>query len=224
MRSPPRRAAAQAIRRVLLGQRRGGEQVVPHPGRSHVVAQPGAHALRQGEGLHLRSSAAPSFTSPTKCPATWARSWRSLRASLGTAQGGLNYAYANKTVDQAIADKIGTTTRFKSLHVGVASTDASDADFGAVAKSISHNGPNSPNLPEYDPVALYDRVFGDGFSTGTTTNVATSPSPRARAFSIWSPPTRRRSSAARAQPTRLGSISICRASSSSRSSSWACPS
>jgi len=91
---------------------------------------------------------------------------------LGTAQGGLNYAYANKSVDQAIADKIGTTTRFKSLHVGVASTDASDADFGAVAKSISHNGPNSPNLPEYDPVALYDRVFGDGFSTGPTNNVA----------------------------------------------------
>ena len=41
-----------------------------------------------------------------------------------------------------------------------------------MAKSISHNGPNSPNLPEYDPIALYNRVFGAGFSTGTTTNVA----------------------------------------------------
>ncbi|HEV8244276.1 MAG TPA: DUF1552 domain-containing protein [Polyangiaceae bacterium] len=92
--------------------------------------------------------------------------------ALGTPQGGLNYAYANQTFDQAIAAKIGTTTRFSSLHLGVASTDASDADFGAVAKSISHNGPNSPNLPEYDPIALYDRVFGDGFSTGTSTDVA----------------------------------------------------
>jgi Protein of unknown function (DUF1552) len=92
--------------------------------------------------------------------------------ALGTAQGGLNYAFANHTMDQAIADKIGTTTRFKSLHLGVASTDASDADFGALAKSISHNGPNSPNLPEYDPVALYDRIFGDGFSTGAPSNVA----------------------------------------------------
>jgi len=83
---------------------------------------------------------------------------------LGTPQGGLNHAYAGPTMDVAIADKIGTTTRFKSLHLGVASTDTSDADFGAVAKSISHNGPNSPNLPEYDPIALYDRIFGSGFS------------------------------------------------------------
>lgn len=88
--------------------------------------------------------------------------------ALGTAQGGLNYAFADKTFDQTIADVIGTMTRFKSLHLGVASTDASDADFGALAKSISHNGPNSPNLPEYDPIALYDRVFGDGFSSATT--------------------------------------------------------
>jgi hypothetical protein len=83
---------------------------------------------------------------------------------LGTSQGGLNYAFAGPTMDVAIANQIGTTTRFRSLHFGVASTDTSDADFGALAKSISHNGPNSPNLPEYDPVALYDRVFGAGFS------------------------------------------------------------
>ncbi len=86
---------------------------------------------------------------------------------LGTPQGGLNVAYAGPTMDVAIADKIGTSTRFKSLHLGVASTDTSDADFGANAKSISHNGPNSPNLPEYNPIALYDRVFGTGFSPGT---------------------------------------------------------
>lgn len=83
---------------------------------------------------------------------------------LGTPQGGLNNAFAGPTMDVAIAEKLGTTTRFKSLHLGVASTDTSDADFGALAKSISHNGPNSPNLPEYDPIALYNRVFGAGFS------------------------------------------------------------
>ena len=43
-------------------------------------------------------------------------------AALGTPQGGLNYSYANKSMDQAIAEKIGTTTRFKSLHFAVAST------------------------------------------------------------------------------------------------------
>jgi uncharacterized protein DUF1552 len=85
-------------------------------------------------------------------------------AALGTPQGGLNYAYANQTMDQAIADRIGGSTRFKSLHFGVASTDRSDADFGVVNKAISHNGPNSPNLPVFDPIAMYDRVFGAGFS------------------------------------------------------------
>ena len=88
--------------------------------------------------------------------------------ALGMPQGGLNVAYAGPTMDVAIADKIGTTTRFRSLHLGVASTDTSDADFGAIAKSISHNGPNSPNLPDYNPITLYDRVFGAGFSPGST--------------------------------------------------------
>ncbi len=91
--------------------------------------------------------------------------------TLGTSQGNLNYAYGDKTMDQYIADKIGTTTRFRALHFGVASTDTSDADFGVVGKAISHNGPNSANLPEYDPIAMYDRVFGAGFSTGGVADV-----------------------------------------------------
>ena len=142
---------------------------------------------------------------------------------LGTPQGGLNYAYANQTVDQAIAGKIGTTTRFKSLHVGVASTDTSDADFGAVAKSIPHNGPNSPNLPEYDPVALYDRVFGDGFSTGPTNK-----SRRGDHRDAQERPRSRSRPMPRRSKMRLGatdgrdSTSTCRGYSSSRSSSWAC--
>lgn len=92
--------------------------------------------------------------------------------TLGTSQGGLNYAYANKTFDVAIAEKISASQRFRALHLGVASTDTSDADFGVVHKAISHNGPNAPNLPEYDPIALYDRVFGAGFTPPGGTNVA----------------------------------------------------
>jgi hypothetical protein len=95
-----------------------------------------------------------------------------LSGAAGIPQGGLNNAYATQTMDQAIAAKIGTTTRFKSLELGVAATDASDADFGAVSKALSHNGPNSPNLPEHNPIALYDRVFGDGFSTPGSPSVA----------------------------------------------------
>jgi hypothetical protein len=93
-------------------------------------------------------------------------------AAPGIPQGGLNYAYSAPTFDQLIAERIGTATRFRSLELGVAATDASDADFGAVAKAISHNGPNSPNRPEHDPIALYDRVFGDGFALGPTPPVA----------------------------------------------------
>jgi hypothetical protein len=77
-----------------------------------------------------------------------------------------HHSAANRTFDQAIANTIGMQTRLKSLHLGVASMDTSDADFGAVAKSISHNGPNSPNLPEYDPVSLYNRFFGPGSNAG----------------------------------------------------------
>jgi hypothetical protein len=87
-----------------------------------------------------------------------------LSGASGTPQGGLNYAFTQPSMDQVIANVIGQTTRFRSLEFGVAATDASDADFGAIAKAISHNGPNSPNLPEYDPIALYDRIFEDGFS------------------------------------------------------------
>jgi Protein of unknown function (DUF1552) len=98
-----------------------------------------------------------------------------LSGALGTPQGGLNNAFVGPTMDVAIGEKLGTATRFKSLHLGVASTDTSDADFGALAKSISHNGPQSPNLPEYNPIAFYDRVFGTGFTPSggaPPTNVA----------------------------------------------------
>ena len=39
-----RRAAAQALRRLLLGQRRGREPLVPDAGRRRLAAQPAAHA------------------------------------------------------------------------------------------------------------------------------------------------------------------------------------
>lgn len=93
-------------------------------------------------------------------------------AAPGRAQGGLNYSYTAKSIDQVIADKIGGATRLRSLEVGVASTDASDADFGAVAKSISHNGPNSPNLPIFDPIALHGRVFAGSAAPGAGAGVA----------------------------------------------------
>lgn len=57
------------------------------------------------------------------------------------------------TVDQIIAREIGGETRFPSLEVG------SDPGSG-----ISFNGPNSPNPAEGSPHALFERVFGGGFT------------------------------------------------------------
>ncbi|MEC9400598.1 MAG: DUF1552 domain-containing protein, partial [Myxococcota bacterium] len=56
------------------------------------------------------------------------------------------------SIDQIIANEIGTTTRFKSI------------EFGAQAGGGgSYNGPDNRNPPETSPFALYERVFGAGF-------------------------------------------------------------
>ena len=57
------------------------------------------------------------------------------------------------TIDQVVANAIGGETVYRSLQTTV---DASQAGW-------SYNGPNSRNPPEYDPFALYERLFGDTF-------------------------------------------------------------
>lgn len=66
------------------------------------------------------------------------------------------------SVDQVAANIIGTTSRFKSLEVGV-STRVNSVE-GTTLQFLSHSGPDSPNPPEYDPAALYNRIFGAGFT------------------------------------------------------------
>ena len=57
------------------------------------------------------------------------------------------------TVDQIIAAELGALTRFKSI------------EFGAEpGEGYSWNGLNSRNPPESSPAALFERVFGGGFS------------------------------------------------------------
>jgi hypothetical protein len=57
------------------------------------------------------------------------------------------------TIDQQIANVIGSDTRFKSLEVGVEKG----------VKCLSHNGPSSVNPAETSPHALFQRVFGPEF-------------------------------------------------------------
>jgi hypothetical protein len=66
------------------------------------------------------------------------------------------------SIDQVAANIIGTTSRFKSLEVGI-STRVNSVE-GTTLQYLSHSGPDSPNPPEYDPAALYNRIFGMGFT------------------------------------------------------------
>jgi hypothetical protein len=59
------------------------------------------------------------------------------------------------SVDQAIANKIGTTTQFKSLEVGVESTGS-----GTVWNYTSYADANMPLPPDINPSSVFTRVFG----------------------------------------------------------------
>ncbi|HCP47228.1 MAG TPA: hypothetical protein DIU15_14390 [Deltaproteobacteria bacterium] len=61
--------------------------------------------------------------------------------------------FAGPSIDQIIAAEIGGETRFRSLEVG--------AHPGA---GLSFNGPHSSNPPETSPHALFERLFGAGFT------------------------------------------------------------
>ena len=66
---------------------------------------------------------------------------------------GDNHTYPGPTIDQVMASAIGQTTRFRSLEFG--------AEPGG---GLSYNGPNSQNPPESSPHALFQRIFGVGFT------------------------------------------------------------
>ena len=59
-----------------------------------------------------------------------------------------------ETIDVSIARKIGNATRFKSL---------SATATGDVRDSFSYEAGNSVNVPEWSPLRLYQRLFGEGF-------------------------------------------------------------
>lgn len=62
------------------------------------------------------------------------------------------------TFDQVVAAQIGTTTRFKSLELGVMSPTKSDE--GTTLQYLSHNGPNSVNPAQCSPAELFKRLYG----------------------------------------------------------------
>lgn len=78
--------------------------------------------------------------------------------------GGAPYrsTFSLPSIDQVAANIIGQTSRFKSLEVGI--SKRVDNVEGTTLQYLSHSGPDSPNPPEYDPAALFNRIFGAGFT------------------------------------------------------------
>ncbi|XXX75202.1 DUF1552 domain-containing protein [Sorangium sp. So ce134] len=64
------------------------------------------------------------------------------------------------SIDQVVADAISTGTPYRSLEVGV--TPATPNGPQDSLHTISHRGPNSRNNPEFDPKAVFNRLFTGG--------------------------------------------------------------
>ncbi|MBL8952984.1 MAG: DUF1552 domain-containing protein [Myxococcaceae bacterium] len=82
------------------------------------------------------------------------------KLNTGTQVGGdgsLSGWAMSKSVDQAIADVIGVGTRFKTLNLGVQSTQYGGTEVRTV---LSYTGNDQPVANETSPFALYSRVFG----------------------------------------------------------------
>ena len=60
------------------------------------------------------------------------------------------------SIDQLVAAKIGSETRFRSLQIGV----SQESFGGAMQKNMSWAGPDRPLPPEEIPHRLFDRLFG----------------------------------------------------------------
>jgi hypothetical protein len=78
--------------------------------------------------------------------------------------------FSKPSIDQVAANIIGTTSKFKSLEVGI--SNRLDISEGTTLHYLSHNGPDSFNEPQYDPAKVFDRLFGAGF---TPPNATTTP-------------------------------------------------
>ena len=65
--------------------------------------------------------------------------------------------FATRSVDQLAAEHYDGTTPFRSLELGV--THFRGTDEGTTFQHLSHNGPNNPNPAEYDPRAMFSRLF-----------------------------------------------------------------
>lgn len=64
-------------------------------------------------------------------------------------------SFTAPSIDQVIANEIGAYSRFRSIEFGAYGGDG-----------LSYNGLDSKNPPETEPINLFERVFGGGFTIG----------------------------------------------------------
>src|SRR5262249_17415623 len=64
------------------------------------------------------------------------------------------------TIDQVIANTIGSATTFRSVEIGV-SKRMSIMDAGTTMFYLAHKGTNEPLPPERNPKALWQKLFGN---------------------------------------------------------------
>jgi hypothetical protein len=86
-------------------------------------------------------------------------------AAANTGAGTKNQTAQLASIDQIVANVIGTTTPFKSLQIGV--TPATPDGPETTLKAISHTGPNAPLVPEFDPAKVFSRIFSGVSQTPT---------------------------------------------------------
>lgn len=81
-----------------------------------------------------------------------------LGSAASTTGGGIEGDSAvAPSIDQIVADLIGQGAPFKSLELGV--SDATPNGPQNTLHAVSHRGKNAPNYPEYDPKAVFARLF-----------------------------------------------------------------
>ena len=123
------------------------------PNRQHIVVLDGVDNVAATKGLgddHMNGMGA-MLTGIELLP--------------GTTQGGCCEPAGlagGISVDQEIANKIGTTTKFKSLELGIMA-----AGSGTVWNYTSYSGANQPLPADNNPANVFNRVFGQ---LGTSTS------------------------------------------------------
>ncbi len=78
-------------------------------------------------------------------------------AGATTGAGLSGNAVKAKSIDQVVADTISTGALFRSLEIGV--TPATPNGSPDSLATVSHKGPSARNNPEFDPKAVFTRLF-----------------------------------------------------------------